>query len=360
MRSYYYTIDEPRAVKHTYNGFKGWKLSINYNPHPEIKHSKPRLRRNQVKYYRADSNIKQFRLPDQPVVFSSEEEAVSKKKEFRDLVENVVRGDRPLKTHYFEQTEPMPPQLARSRQATSVMAQRAWRRMENQKIKRALRFQRRVMDWQNWCDESIVLLQSHIEAQTTILLLNDPPTKNMKVSCHLHELTQKKVTMVMLFLKFLLRRDAFPAHFETGGTHASVIAAEVAELLGSSSRSVYRAYGEWRAGEQTIEDDGVCRPGAFFPPLRGSYERRFLLHEEDFQLKFKKWMRKTLRKLSKELAWKYLNETLLKEVDEATLRAHNIILPISKGTAYSWMLKCSAARCDTKKTTTMTSTKMRR
>ena len=43
-------------------------------------------------------------------------------------------------------------------------------------------------------------------------------------------------------------------------------------------------------------------------------------------------------------------ETLLKEIDESTLRAHNICLPISKDTAHRWMLKCSAGRCNTKKT----------
>ena len=40
---------------------------------------------------------------------------------------------------------------------------------------------------------------------------------------------------------------------------------------------------------------------------RGSYERRFLLHEEDLKNKFKKWMRKNLRKLTVDFAWEYLN-----------------------------------------------------
>ncbi len=153
--------------------------------------------------------------------------------------------------------------------------------------------------------------------------------------------------MVMLILKMMRRQDAFPSHFKAGGTHAADIATEVAELVGSSYATVYRAYGEWREGERTLEDDGVCRPGAFLAPLRGTYERRFLMLEEDYKMEFKKWMRKNLRKLSKELVWEYLNKVLLKQIPEATLRAYNVYLPINKATAYSWMLKCSAARCDT-------------
>ena len=217
-------------------------------------------------------------------------------------------------------------------------------------MKRTLARQQRIAEWQNWRDESIKLLQSHIEAQTTILLLDDPPTKNMKVSGHLREWTQKKAIMVMLFLKFMYQRDAILSHFETGSPHALDIATDVAELVGSSYATVYRAYLEWRQGERTLEDDRVLCPGDFFAPLRGAYERRFLLHEEDLKTKFKKWTRKNLRKLSVELAWKYLNETLPKEIDESTLRAHGISLPISKDTAHCWMLKCSAGRRDTKKT----------
>ena len=57
-----------------------------------------------------------------------------------------------------------------------------------------------------------------------------------------------------------------------------------------------------------------------------------------------------MRKLSVVLAWNYLNESLLKEVDEATLASHNISLPVSKRTAQNWMLKIKATRCITHKT----------
>ena len=71
----------------------------------------------------------------------------------------------------------------------------------------------------------------------------------------------------------------------------------------------------------------------FLMDRRGSYERRFLLHEEDLKNKFKRWMRKNLRKLTVDLAWEYLNTKLLKNIKEETLLAHRILLPISKDTA---------------------------
>ena len=46
----------------------------------------------------------------------------------------------------------------------------------------------------------------------------------------------------------------------------------------------------------------------------GSYERRFLLDGEDLKIKFKKWMKENLRKLTIELAWGYLNSKLLKTI----------------------------------------------
>ena len=51
-----------------------------------------------------------------------------------------------------------------------------------------------------------------------------------------------------------------------------------------------------------------------------------------------------------ELSWNCLNESFFKDVEDSTLRVHNICLPISKDTTHRWMLKCSVARCDNKKT----------
>ena len=149
--------------------------------------------------------------------------------------------------------------------------------------------------------------------------------------------------MVMVFLKTMQNRDDDLSHFILRGTCASDIAAGVGELLGTNKTAVYNAYKEWKEGERLDPDnDGPPRPGAFNHRTKGTYERQFLLNHEDLKMKFKKWMRKNFHKLSVVLVWEYLNTKLLKEVDEATLRSHNISLPICKDTAHRWMLKCQA------------------
>ena len=156
----------------------------------------------------------------------------------------------------------------------------------------------------------------------------------MRVSGAVREAVQKKAMLVMVFLKRMLNRDADQSHFYKAGQYASDLAAEVGELFGSSKSTVYRAYKDWKEGEMFEANDyGPRRPGSFRNPTTGIHERSFLLNHEDLKMTFKKWMRKNLRKLSVVLAWNYLNEKLLKEVDEATLASHNISLLISKRTA---------------------------
>ena len=154
----------------------------------------------------------------------------------------------------------------------------------------------------------------------------------------------------MAFLKLMHDRDTNETHCNAGGDHASFIAAEVAGLFASSVRTVCRAYNEWRAGEREKDKDGPSRPGSFCSPTRGKHERDFLLKEEDLKSKFKKWMRTNLRKLSVDLVWGYLNTTLLKKVDDASLASYGISLPISRITAWAWMKKSNTARMDCNKT----------
>ena len=61
-------------------------------------------------------------------------------------------------------------------------------------------------------------------------------------------------------------------------------------------------------------------------------------------------MRKNLRKLTVDLAWEYLNTKLLKNINEETLLAHRISLPISKKCAWNWMKKCNGGQMDSTKT----------
>ena len=63
----------------------------------------------------------------------------------------------------------------------------------------------------------------------------------MKVSGHVRERTQKKAMMVMVFLKLMHTRDVDKHNLEVGGKHASKIAAEVGELLGTNKTAVYNA-----------------------------------------------------------------------------------------------------------------------
>ena len=74
------------------------------------------------------------------------------------------------------------------------------------------------------------------------------------------------------------------------------------------------------------------------------------MDEEDYKIKFKKWMRSNLRKLSMDMVWEYLNTKFLKKIPEDTLLAHRISLPISRDTAWNWMIKCGAGCMGSEKT----------
>ena len=127
-RSYYYTIGEPRVVKGSSHGVKGWKLSVSYIQNPESKKNK---------IDRADSKMKKFRMPDTPPLFLDEAEALGKQTEFRNWVEDLIRGNRPHKSHAVERTVPVPTQLANARRAIRVMATRARQCIYNARMKQA-------------------------------------------------------------------------------------------------------------------------------------------------------------------------------------------------------------------------------
>ena len=105
--------------------------------------------------------------------------------------------------------------------------------------------------WQNWRTSSIAILQEHISKETTVQLLREPPQNMVIVSSRVREATLKKAMAVMFFLRTMHERDIDKSHFECGGKHALLIAADVAKLLGSSRTFVYKSYREWRQGEVT-------------------------------------------------------------------------------------------------------------
>ena len=106
MTSYYYTTNKPRANRHSYNKVIGWKLDVNYR---EGKINTPN------KLMKASSVDKKFRIPGIPRMFDTEEDALAMGAEFRRLVENIVRGDRPLRTH-ASGPRPVPPQFERKKE----------------------------------------------------------------------------------------------------------------------------------------------------------------------------------------------------------------------------------------------------
>jgi len=155
---------------------------------------------------------------------------------------------------------------------------------------------------------------------------------------------------VMLFLTAMHKRDEDKTHFECGGKHSAIIAQEVANTLRVTKKCVFKSYQEWRQGEairwgDAIEANSGTVPlgfGSFEQHKKGSYERSFLMDEEDLKIDFECWMQKNLRKLSVDLARDYLNTKLLCTVDERTLLLHRVSLPISRSTTRSWMEKYDA------------------
>ena len=85
----------------------------------------------------------------------------------------------------------------------------------------------------------------------------------------------------------------------------------------------------------------------FAADARGKWARELLIHEEDLQRKFHKWMVVTAKdeKLSVEAALEYLNGTLLRppHVTSQMLADYRIVLPITNYTAWFWM-KASGAQ----------------
>ena len=135
MSSYYYTVGEPRVTQTSSCGVSGWRLSVNYSYDP--RNCRPdKLKRNQAKVSRADSNAKKFWLPGKPAIYSREEDALAKKEEFHDRIEDLVRGNRPLHSRAAAAPPSMPRQFRAARQATRVMAMRARYRQAQAKLSR--------------------------------------------------------------------------------------------------------------------------------------------------------------------------------------------------------------------------------
>lgn len=364
MASFYYTDGHlPRVQK--YNSGT-WILVVKYKTQFVTK-SKARDGR---------SVDKKFRIPGIGPTFHSLADANRNIIKFRRHVEKVVRGDKPIRSHYglparFETT---PDNFQRSQRLKRQAAQNS--EVRSREVKRLRKItlneaqQVRREDWQNWRKSSISILDKHVKEFTTLKLLEEPPVDGMRVSAHVKQVTHQKALTLMVFLKKMHSRDTDQTHFELGGKRVSEIRKEVASELSCGEYIIQTAYKEWRDGHEihlatreakvaaarlvggNVRDieEVPLGLGSFKQQRLGHYERSFLLEEEDLKVEFKMWMRSNIRKLTVEKAWVYLNSTLLKNFDENTLLANRICLPVSKDTAWRWMERCGACRCDTNKT----------
>jgi len=112
----------------------------------------------------------------------------------------------------------------------------------------------------------------------------------------------EKAMSLQLFLQLMHNRDDINNTEVKGETMASTLAERAGSLLSVSRSFVYRTYKEWRDGQELrlieAKEKGEKFDGTgwFLQDQRGSYERRFLLNEDDLRIKFRKWIRSNLKK----------------------------------------------------------------
>ena len=159
---------------------------------------------------------------------------------------------------------------------------------------------------------------------------------------------QMKALVVHSFMFEMKERDVEemvaevkPSNLEIFYRHASKIAECVGTRYVQAYGSwVYKVYLDYRMHEsQDGMDSGV---GKFNKFERGQYKRKFLLDQEDLKLKFKRWIRKNIKKLCIESAQVFLNKILNHKVGPQVLESHNITLHVCRDTARRWMHLCGA------------------
>ena len=115
MAVFQYTTNDARAMWCSGR----WRLSVGYRQCPD---------QNQSKTTITDSSANTFRMPDLPTLFDSEEDALAMGAEFREHIENVVRGNRPCRT--MAVSAPQPPQFKNARRAARLIHRRVPSRRE--------------------------------------------------------------------------------------------------------------------------------------------------------------------------------------------------------------------------------------
>ena len=147
MAVFHYTTNDARAMRCSGR----WRLSVGYRQCPD---------HNQSKTTRADSRGKKFRMPDLPTLFDSEEDALAMGAEFREHVENVVRGNRPSRT--MSVSAPQPPKFENARRAARLIQRRVRSWQEQRQLEARLKQDMRRREFQIYRAASVALLQQHI------------------------------------------------------------------------------------------------------------------------------------------------------------------------------------------------------
>ena len=110
----------------------------------------------------------------------------------------------------------------------------------------------RRQNWQQWRLGSIKILDFHISNNCTCLLLKEPPLPKFTVSQHVAEATLKKAMSLCLFLRLMYERDDSTSTHVPAQTFAKDLAEKAGKLVGVSASFVYRAYKEWREGQEEL------------------------------------------------------------------------------------------------------------
>jgi len=287
MASFYFTDGFDTRI-HRYTGGK-WILVQSYHKQFE-RSSRPLI---------AKSVAKDFLSKDISSKFDSEDDAKKFKLEFRQHVEYTIRGTRNPSSHYGQthmhskrpavfEREDRRKRTAAIKKKVNLIEKTKRRRIAAEKMKRES-----IDHCQKWRSDAIAILDDHICREATVHLLREPPQNRMIVSSYVRVWTLRKAMLLIEFLRAMHERDTNRSHFEHGGQHVIDLASYIGNRNGSNKTYVYQIYKEWREGERARLDIAQLSNtgfGLFEQHRQGSYERRWLMEEDDLKSELKRWM----------------------------------------------------------------------
>ena len=135
---YYYTVSEVWAQPCSNGGnVTGWRLSLHYYE---------RLAKRALQLLIARSTNKKFWKPNLPCIWETEEDALADALEYREFVETIVRGKRPL----IPMAVParIPPSMQIERRAARLIQGRVRRRRRQRQLEKRRVQELRRSRWQ--------------------------------------------------------------------------------------------------------------------------------------------------------------------------------------------------------------------